>query len=151
MSITSTQMLTNPVASLSAEETSQVQANLGLVSVWRMGSWFLAPSTFNAANTTYNFDAIEGTNVYAFFYGAITRPAGSQAGADGTATGAPGTGGAGTATGAAPEDLVDIQVQAQEESGIEAGVILISTGLTLLLAIGAYALWDRRRKRHQHA
>lgn len=79
VSISLTQILTNTAADVTEADKSTISANAGLLSVWRMGSWFLVPDgTYNAATQTFTFTSAAGTNIYAFFYGAITRPVGTQ-------------------------------------------------------------------------
>lgn len=79
VSITLAQVLTNPYSGVSEANIKTIQSNAGLMSAWRMGSWFLVPDlTYNASTQTYTFTSASGTNIYVFFYGGITRPVGSQ-------------------------------------------------------------------------
>jgi hypothetical protein len=87
VNISLAQLLASPAAGVTDAEKAQITANAGQMSVWRMGSWFLVESTYNAATQTYSFQSAAGTNIYAFFFGAITRPVGSQSGFAGTTTG----------------------------------------------------------------
>jgi hypothetical protein len=140
INITLTQVLTNPFAGVDASDLTIINANPGLMTVWRMGSWFLIPSTYNAATTTYQFESISGTQVYAFFYGAITVPVNSQ----GSVTT---TSGAGIITGNVEDEIADIPVK--EDKGVDPRAILISTVITILLAVGFFTTMDRRKKRRQ--
>jgi hypothetical protein len=45
---------------------------------YRMGSWFLTPSTYNAATQTYTFTSAAGANIYGVFFGTITEAVGTQ-------------------------------------------------------------------------
>jgi hypothetical protein len=139
-----TQVLTNPQAGVTAQNATTIQSNPGLMSVWRMGSWFLVPSTYNAATATYTFDAISGTQIYAFFYGAITQPVGSQGTGSTTTTGS--GSGAGTETGGVPGEDFPIEQPQPEENGIDPRAVLISTGITLLGALAVFYFLDSRKK-----
>ena len=78
VNISLTQVLTNASSESSESDINAIRANPALLSWWRMGSWFLVPSTYNAATQTYSFQSAAGSNIYGAFYGGITRPAGTQ-------------------------------------------------------------------------
>jgi hypothetical protein len=134
--ITLAQALTATFSTVTPTAMTQIQANPGLMTVWRKGSWFLAPSQYNPANTTYVFDAIAGTNDYYFFYGALTQPVGSQTGGLIGGTALIGAGGVPGEDGVLPTTVADIAPR----------VALIATGITLLLALGFLVLTDRKKR-----
>lgn len=78
VNVSLSQILTNTGSSVGEGDVTTIQSNAGLMSVWRMGSWFLVPSEYNPATQTYTFQSASGTNIYVFFYGGITEPIGSQ-------------------------------------------------------------------------
>jgi len=78
VNITVTEALLNPARGVTESNKTIITGNAGLLSVWRMGSWFLVPSTYNAATQTISFQSATGTNIYALFYGGITQPVGAQ-------------------------------------------------------------------------
>lgn len=133
VTISLNQVLTNPSVGISADELTQIRTNPALLSVWRQGSWFLTASTYNAATATFTFTAESGTNIYAFFYGAITRPIGTDQSL------APGTVPPGSPAGAGgiEEALTEASTQAPFRAG------LFSSGFLAL--IGSVVLFARQR------
>jgi hypothetical protein len=78
VSITLALVLTNPSSFVGGDDISAIQASPANMLVYRQGSWFLTPSTYNAATQTYSFTSAAGANIYGFFFGTITEPVGAQ-------------------------------------------------------------------------
>jgi hypothetical protein len=78
VSITLALVLTNPSSFVSGDDISAIQASPANMLVYRQGSWFLTPSTYNAATQTYSFTSAAGATIYGFFFGTITEPVGAQ-------------------------------------------------------------------------
>ena len=112
VSVTLALVLTNPSSSVGADDLTAIQASPANMLVYRQGSWFLTPSTYNAATQTYSFTSAAGANIYAFFFGTITEPVGSQ----GTAAFA------GTTTGNA-EDTQEINLDDSKRTPIAEAIV----------------------------
>jgi hypothetical protein len=135
VNITLSQVLTNPYAGVRESDITTIQGNAGLMSVWRMGSWFLTPSTYNAATQTYTFTSEPTPSVYVFFYGGITRPVGSQSSIV-----------AGTTTGNVPGATLPTEVVIRRRNNLPLAA-LVSTGLVMILAGGWVMLRHRKAAR----
>lgn len=89
--ISLTQVLADAASNVTANDKTTIQSNPGAMQVWRMGSWFLVNSSFNAGTQTYSFEVTSGAQIYVFFYPPITRRIGAQgysfAASAGTTTG----------------------------------------------------------------
>ncbi|MFP4320992.1 MAG: hypothetical protein ACLFTK_00915 [Anaerolineales bacterium] len=130
VNISLTQVLTNLATEATPEEIESIRANPGLVSFWRMGSWFLVESQYNAATQTYTFQSASGSNIYGAFYGAITRPVGQQGNAAF----------AGTTTGNVDDPT---EVRLDDENSQMPLAMIIATLVVLL--VGAVFISRRRR------
>jgi|GEM_PF-5422043 len=123
------QVLTNPYSSVTQDDQLAIQQNAGVMSIWRMGSWFLTPDgTYNAATQTYTFTSAAGTNIYAFFYGAITEAVGAQSATF-----------AGTTTGnvEGAENTVNVIVDEPESNAARIAALLSTL---FILIVGGIAL-----------
>jgi hypothetical protein len=131
VSVTLAQVLTNPYEGVTEANRTTIQSNAGLMSVWRMGSWFLVPDlTYNPATQTYTFTSASGTNIYVFFYGGITQPVGSQSSSF-----------AGTTTG----NVQDVSLDDRQRFPLAAVISTAVVGFGLLV----YALRRVNRSRSQ--
>ncbi|MBZ0310154.1 MAG: hypothetical protein K8I82_29100 [Anaerolineae bacterium] len=118
-----TQVLADVGSNVSATDKTNMQGNPAAMQVWRMGSWFLVNSSFNAANQVYTFDAAAGTQIYVFFYPPITRRVGAQGYTFGAS--------AGTTTGNVTEMAAEIVKEHPPRATLAAaGLLLVAAGLS---------------------
>ncbi|MCL4878100.1 MAG: hypothetical protein KJ064_15685 [Anaerolineae bacterium] len=78
VNISLTQVLADAGSNVSSSDKTTIQGNPSAMQVWRMGSWFLVNSSYNAGTQVYTFDAVTGAQIYVFFFPPITRRVGAQ-------------------------------------------------------------------------